>query len=312
MKPANVAVIDVGSNTIKLLVANRSSGGELSVVSQVSAPVRIGTGIGSDQPSITADSMQNGIGAIEQMLDEAGNHSPKLVRMVATGAVRNASNGELFAKQVEDATGHSLEILSGDEEAFGIVKGLMSDPLLCDLQDFVACDIGGGSLELIKVEKRVPEATVSLPLGAIHLTERFITSPKAAIPLGEIEAISGHVSQTLAECKFPFPQDPPVLVLTGGSFFTAQAILAKSESIPFEKRFKLGKDDFAMLLEETASLSLEERYISFPNLPPNRADLMAAAFTCIIALFDHLGVAEGRCSLRNLRYGIATELLVQS
>ncbi|MFP6900363.1 MAG: phosphatase [Opitutales bacterium] len=312
MKSGSVAVIDVGSNTIKLLVAKKDAAGALTVVHQASVPVRIGSGIGSDHPAITAESLKAGIVTIEQLLEEANSHSPTLIRVVATGAVRDASNGKRFAEKVEDATGHPLEVLSGDEEAFGIATGLVTDPVLGDQQDFLACDLGGGSLELILVEKRSPKAAVSLSLGAILLTERFIASPKAPVPASETQAISRHVIQTLAESKFPFPETPPILMITGGSFFTARVILAEREGIPFEKRFKLNKTDFSMLLEETVSLSLEERYQRFPGLPPNRADVMAAAFTCIIALFDHLKIVEGINCLRNLRYGIAIELLAQS
>jgi exopolyphosphatase/guanosine-5'-triphosphate,3'-diphosphate pyrophosphatase len=161
------------------------------------------------------------------------------------------------------------------------------------------------------VRDRSAKATVSLPLGAIRLTERFISHPQDPVPGVETEVISKQVSQTLGESGFPFPEATPFLVVTGGSFYTARVILANREGISFDKRSTLARSDFSNLLKETVSLSLEQRHQRFPDLPPNRADVMAAAFTCIIALLDHLKASESLNSLRNLRYGIAAELLTQ-
>jgi exopolyphosphatase/guanosine-5'-triphosphate,3'-diphosphate pyrophosphatase len=126
VNPSKVAVIDVGSNTIKLLVAQGAPNEALEVVHQASVPTRIGSGIGCDHPALADKSMKAGIATIEELLDVAESHSPDHVRLVATGAVRDASNGKYFATCVKEATGHLLAILSGHEEASGIAAGLLT------------------------------------------------------------------------------------------------------------------------------------------------------------------------------------------
>lgn len=312
MKKRNVAVIDVGSNTIKLLVATRGVDGAVTPLDQASEATRIGVGMGSNHAALTTNVMQAGIVSIKKLLEQSKNHSPEEVRIVATGAVRDAVNGLEFAQRVEEDTGHPLCILSGSSEATGIAAGLLTDPELNESRDFLACDLGGGSLELILVVDRSVQAKVSLPLGAVRLTERFIPNPHAPVPVAETDAIEAHVRKTLADSGFPFADKTSLLIATGGSFYTTRLILAKREGIRFEERSRLSREDFAELRVETARLSLEGRHRHFPELPPNRADVLAAAFSCIIALLDHANAQEIRNSLRNLRFGIAAELLAES
>ncbi len=312
MKTRNVAVIDVGSNTIKLLVASRSADGSLAILQQVSDPTRIGSGIGSESPVLSRDSMLAGLATIAKLLDGATVHSPSEIRIVATGAVREAANGKEFANLILQSTGHSAIILSGGEEASGIAAGLITDPALASHHDFLACDLGGGSMELILVSARSARAKVSLPLGAVRLTERFIAEPQKLVSERETEAISEHVQTTLAASEFPFPEASHLLVATGGAFATARAVLADREGIPFEKRSLLSRQDLTQLLQEISSLSLDGRLDRFPSLPPNRADVMPAALACIVATLDHAHASEVRNSLRNLRYGIAAELLAEN
>tara|TARA_Y100001934_G_scaffold272146_1_gene359897 strand:+ start:575 stop:1507 length:933 start_codon:yes stop_codon:yes gene_type:complete len=304
-----VAVIDVGSNTIKLLVAEATTDKALKVVHQASMPTRIGSGIGRDQPALAEESMKAGVETIQELLEAAEAHLATSVRLVATGAVRDAHNGNEFSLLVQDATGLPLHVLTGQEEANGIALGLLSDPALSSRNDFLACDLGGGSLELVSIEGRFPKKTISLPLGAVRLTEKFVSNPQEPIPDCETKEIAKEVKHTLTQSEFSIPKNASILVATGGSFYTARSILAKREEVSFEKRSILTRDDFLALLEETASLNLEERYRHFPGLPPNRADVMVAAFVCIIELLEYAQVSTALNSLRNLRYGIAAKLL---
>ena len=256
--------------------------------------------------------MQSGIASIQRLLEEAAVHSPSHIRIVATGAVREAANGKDFAERILETTGHAPTILSGEEEASGIAAGLATDPSLAHHHDFLACDLGGGSLELVLVVARSVKATTSLPLGAVRLTERFIPNPQHPIPKTETEAIAAHIRETLAKSGFPFPETSAMLVGTGGSFATARAVLAEREGIPFALRPQFERQDLVQLLEEISSLSLAERRAHFPAFPPNRVDIMPAALACMVAVVDHMHAQEILNSLFNLRYGIAAELLAKS
>ena len=116
------AVIDVGSNSIKLLVADRAPGGLREIVS-TTLEVRIGTGIGSGKPSLTHEGMERGVAAISRLVSDAKAQGAERFMAVATSAVRDASNGGVFREQVQAATGLELRILTGIEEANGIGRG---------------------------------------------------------------------------------------------------------------------------------------------------------------------------------------------
>ena len=312
MKTGNIAVIDVGSNTIKLLVATAGPNDTLVEIDQISDPTRIGSGIGDEIPSLSPASMEAGITSIQRLLAKAATKSPSDIQIVATGAVRDARNGDDFAQLVLSTTGHPLSILSGTKEASYIAAGILTDPDLNGHTDFLACDLGGGSLELIWVESRQTKGKTSLPLGAVRLTERFVTDPREPISASETIAMTKYVQDTLTEAKFPFPETPPSVIATGGAFVTARTVLAEEEGINFADRSFLHANELTKLLTECAALPIAERLARFPGLTSTRADVMPAALACIIALLQHVGVEVVRNSLRNLRYGIASELLGKS
>ena len=196
-----VAVVDVGSNTIKLLVARNSPNGSLLPLLEHSDPTRIGAGIGSDAPVLSEKSVKEGVKAVERLLEKAIPFAPTTLRIVATGAVRDASNGAAFAEKVQAATGRPLEILTGEEEAAGIAAGLATDPELAPRESFLACDLGGGSLELIRVEELSAQAVTSLPLGAVRLTERFLADPAEPVSNEDLERLSAYVRKVLADAE---------------------------------------------------------------------------------------------------------------
>lgn len=304
-----VAVVDVGSNTIKLLVARETQDGFFLPLLEHSDPTRISAGIGADEPVLSEASMEEGVKAVERLLEKAAPFAPDALRIVATGAVRDASNGTIFAERTRESTGRALKILSGEEEADGIAAGLATDEEIARRDSFLACDLGGGSLELIRVEGHSVQAVQSLPLGAVRLTERFLADPSALVSDEELERISTHVREVLATSGFPMRAPDAELVATGGAFVSARAVLAEREGAPFEERASLSKQDLAGLLAETRTLSAKERIERFPALPPNRADVTPAALACILALMETAGAETTFNSLRNLRYGIAAGML---
>ncbi len=304
------AVIDVGSNSIKLLVADRGSGGEIVEVFSRTLEVRIGSGIGSDRPSLGPEGMERGVAAIAALVFEARGLAAGLVSAVATSAVRDASNGEEFRGLVRSATGIELRILSGLEEADGIGRGLTTDPALGDLADFNVYDLGGGSLECLCFHQRRVERAVSLPLGCVRLTERFVRSP--SLPLGDAEAsaIRRHVEEVLSASGFPVAVPPGVAVVgTGGTLTTARAILASAAGASLEQSPALvSVVQLRQLLASVASADLAGRR-AVPALPPGRADVFPTALVTLLAVADAGGISGYRHSLRNLRWGLAAELL---
>ncbi len=304
-----VAVIDIGSNSIKVLVATRDAAGRLQARESKTIDARISAGISRNTPQLGEDGMVRGLAAIQELLVDAKTYSPDKVVLVATSAVRDAANGADFRARVKTATGHDLRILTGDEEANLIGRGLTSDPALGDLRDFFVFDLGGGSLECLLFADRTIRQAASLQLGCVRMTERFFKDATAPLVVAETTALAVHVRDELKRCGFRFPVVAPAAVFTGGSMSTVRALKGALHGLPLEKTPAIiGVDTLAHLLEELAPLTLEQRK-AVPGMPAARADVFPAALVTMLAVADYAHVDRFHHSLCNLRWGIAAEAL---
>jgi exopolyphosphatase/guanosine-5'-triphosphate,3'-diphosphate pyrophosphatase len=308
--PDTVAVIDVGSNSIKLLVARAGATPKsLETLFSETIETRISAGISRELPSLSNDAIQAGTATIAELQRMAQSYHPTQTAIVATSAVRDAINGNDFVQAVFEATGLQIRILSGTEEATYIGQGLSCDPAIAGMTRFIQSDIGGGSLELIRFEHGQIQQALSLQLGAVRLTEQFITNKEAPLT-GEIErAIRTHVTAQLAASGFDFsPTDLP-LIATGGAYTVSRSVLAaqvgsdSKHSSPHLERTTLNA-----LKQQLAPLTLQER-LSIPHLPAARADIIPTALITIDALLEYAGRSSLTHSFYNLRYGIAANLL---
>ena len=308
--PAAVAVIDIGSNSIKLLLATRSPAGELAVLHTRSIDARISAGISRDRPSLSEQGMASALSAVRLLAADAAAQGATDLRIVATSAVRDASNGHEFRERVHAAAGTAPRILSGEEEAALIGRGLLCDPALRDLRNFTVCDLGGGSLECIGFAERAIRGKVSLPLGCVRLTERFVPDPTAPVPSTALAAVAAHTREGLIASAFDFTATRgAILVGTGGTISTARAILGRRSGRKFEASNPLVTlDALRTLLGDVAALHLADRQ-AIPGLAAARADVFPAALATIVVLLEHAGANAVHHSVCNLRYGLAAEAL---
>ncbi len=311
---APVAVIDIGSNSIKVLVARRRADGSVEQLRNKTLDCRISAGISAAHPRLAEDGMRRGLDAIRQLLALSAPFAPALIRLVATSAVRDAENGDEFRARVLAATGHPIRILTGDEEANLIGLGLTCDPALARLRDFYVFDLGGGSLECLSFRDRRITQAISLRLGCVRMTEKFFADPTAPPDHDRCLGLALYVKQELKRSGFRF--DPPVnasapvaAVFTGGTITTIRVVKGARHGV------ELGDTPAAIpvatvthLLDELAPLTLDERK-AVPGMPAARADVFPAALVTVLAVADVAGVDYFHHSLHNLRWGLAAELL---
>ena len=303
------AVIDIGSNSIKVLVAARGPAGQVQALHSQTIEARISAGISMERPQLTEGGMARGLEAISELLATTAPFSPVRIALVATSAVRDAGNGPEFRQRVKAATGHEIRILSGDEEANLIGRGLTCDPALTDLRDFYVFDLGGGSLECLLFRDRRSTQAQSLQLGAVRLTERFISNPAAPLAVAETTALALHVRDELKRSGFRFPIVTPAAVFTGGSMATVRAINGARHGVKLEDTPPvIALATLTDLLDELAPFTLEQRK-AVPGLPSARADIFPAALVTMLTLADYAHVDRFHHSLYNLRYGLAAEAL---
>ena len=305
-----VAVIDVGSNSIKLLVAQQGKQpNNIETVLGETIETRISTGISRAFPRLRDEAMAAGLETIRHLLQIARIYCPKRIRIVATSAVRDALNRSDFMAMVNDATGITLSILSGKEEATLIGKGLSCDPRIADMHQFIQMDIGGGSLELIRFEHEQIVNAISLQLGAVRLTEHFVKDREQAIDTQTADLIQAYVRQTVQDSGFDFTPASNPMVVTGGALTVTRAVLAAKAGSSLEKFppvLTLGQ--IHSLKDEIIALPLHER-MAVPHLPAARADIIPSALITIETVMNLARREQLTHSFYNLRYGVAAAML---
>ena len=306
-----VAVIDIGSNSIKVLVAEHQPDGSLVSLKGRTIDARISAGISKAEPRLSEAGIARGLSAIEELIAEAAPFNPAKIILVATSAVRDALNGPEFRQRVLAATGQTIRILTGDEEANLIGRGLTCDPALAGFYDFHVFDLGGGSLECLTFKSRAIAQGLSLRLGCVRLTERFIADPSAPLSASAREAIADHTRAELAHSGFRFDLPHGQAVFAGGSMTAVRLIRGAKDSQDLAATSPVVTvGELRALLEKLAPLTLAER-LQFPGLPAGRADVFPAALVTMITIAEVGHIETFHHTLYNLRWGLAADALDQ-
>lgn len=307
-RPDRVGIIDIGSNSIKLLVAARNHDGTIAVVEEGIEETRISSGLSRAEPVLPDAGMNAAIEAIGRLQQTAVGTGANRFSVTATSAVRDATNASGFARRLHAATGLDLRILSGQEEAELIAAGVRTDPGLIDLGDFYLFDLGGGSLEALAIQGEDILSMDSLPLGCVRLTEQFVADPEAAFTNPERRRIEAQIESVIKQSAFAFSlpsNDRNEVVITGGTATVALFLGSPDEKEP---PGPLTREGIQTHLDLLGALPLAQRR-TYPGLPASRADVFPAALTTLLTLLRMGGFATARHSFRNLRYGLAARLL---
>jgi len=310
MNTGPVAVVDIGSNSIKVLVVRRLAGGRHEALKSKTLDARISAGINRATPRLSEEAMARGLAAIVELLADAAPFAPLRTVLVATSAVRDAVNGDDFRNRVLAATGHPVRLLSGDEEANFIGRGLTCDPALAHLRDFYVCDLGGGSLECLTFRNRRITQALSLRLGCVRMTEKFVCDSAAPLDSDAAIGLALYTRQELQKSGFRFDLPAPAeAVFTGGSTTSIRQIKAARHGVALDDTpATVPVATLSALVDEIAPLTLAERR-AVPGMPAGRADVLPAALVTLLALTETAGLTRFHHSLYNLRWGIAADLL---
>ena len=298
-----VAILDIGSNSLKCLVAEPDGRGGLRAVMEATEETRISEGISRHPPRLANAAIERGVHSVQRLWAKCKETGPLLrSRIVATSAVRSAVNGHLFTDAVRARTGCEVEVLTGEEEAQAIALGVRTDPLLGPLRDFTVFDLGGGSMEIIEFAANRVHRHTSLPLGGVRLSESFFSDCRQPIPMEEQQALLAHVRHALDHCGVPLR--PPIVGCSGGlAILRAQYSRSNAEGRPAFPQERLLR-----LCDRVCSLDMAAR-IRDCGLPEPRADIFPAALLVFRVLLEMTGTEEILPSTHNLRYGLAAKEL---
>jgi len=293
-----VASIDIGTNTILLLIAKVEEG-KLKPLFEMETIVRLGEGV-QKNGVLSEEAMKRGFQTLAQYLEQCQTMGVQKIFAVGTSALREAKNSDHFLKMIQEKLYLSIEIISGEEEA--------QLSFLAVARDFnelkkstLVIDVGGGSTEFILGKGDQITQWVSLPLGSVRFTEQFLFSEPAQ--KGEWEIMEGEIRKLLP--KIPHPQGPLSLVAVGGTATTLASVeQGLAEFIP-EKihHFVLKKEALRNQLHLYRSKTIDERR-KIPGLPPARADMILAGGAILYMAMEELNCPSVLVSCHGVRYGL--------
>jgi exopolyphosphatase / guanosine-5'-triphosphate,3'-diphosphate pyrophosphatase len=306
-KPARrVAAIDLGTNSIRLLVARFAEGERhLQELAREMVITRIGQGV-DRTGRLAPDALRRTLGVLDRYARQARALGAERIHLCATSAVRDASNREELAAAVLRSTGEEMEVLSGRSEAdlsfLGATRGLEATP------PFLVLDIGGGSTEFVLGDQR-PAAALSTRMGSVRMTERFVTSdPPSYEDLATIDKAINHV---LAKVEDRLPvHDARTLVAVAGTSTTVQAIaLGLPEYDPEAlHRTILSRADAERVFRLLADMTTEERR-ALAVMAPGREDVIPAGAAILIGVMRRWGFEEALVSETDILDGIAYRMV---
>ncbi|PYN77630.1 MAG: exopolyphosphatase [Candidatus Rokuibacteriota bacterium] len=303
-----VSTIDVGSNTVRLLVADVTDSGTWRVVDQDQTITRLGEGL-ARTGGLGEAPMARTLAVVDGYVERGVRLGARDIYIVATSAVREASNGRAFAAAVEHATGQRVEVVSGEAEARLTLRGVRFGlgPLRGPVLTF---DIGGGSTEYVLADDDVIQSMVSLRLGVVPLAERFsfpgaVDSRRYRALYDEVRAHLGReLPETIRTARIAH------LVGTAGTVTALAALdLGLAHYDPERVQgHRLTRTTIERLSARLGGLTLGER-AALPCLEPGRADLIIPGIAIVVATLDQIGLETLRVSEYGLREGILVDAI---
>ena len=296
-------VIDLGTNTVRLLVGEIHAPASWTAVHAEQQVTRLGEALHATGVLGEA-AMARTAAAVAAYVARARAERASHVRVVGTSAMREAQNGRAFATRLATETGVRVDIISGDDEARLTLRGLRRD-LALPPGLFVAFDIGGGSTEYVLARDASVVTAVSLKLGVVRLAERFpfpqrMDPARYAAMLEEIRAqLAAEVPSSILRAG------SGVLVGTAGTVTTLAALdldLAAYDATRVHGH-RLTRASVDRLLDRLGGMTVEER-AALPCLEPGRADLIVPGTAIVVATMEALGVDAIVVSDYGLREGI--------
>ena len=283
----HVAVIDLGSNSWRVVVFGYVPGRWWKRVDELYETVRIGAGIGA-AGELSQQAIERGLETLEVFERFCRAHAlgADEIHPIATSAIREAPNRSDFLARAQQRTGLDIEVISAEEEArYGYVAAVNTTTL----RDGAIVEIGGGSLQFVNVADRRATALQSFPLGAVRLTERFLHDGTRA-KKKDLERVRAYVREVLARVDRP---QRPVAVGMGGTIRNLAAAAQRAETgIDIGVQgYMIGAEMLDELVRRLAARPASERD-SLPGIKPGRGDIILAGALTLQTILE-LGGFDG-------------------
>jgi exopolyphosphatase / guanosine-5'-triphosphate,3'-diphosphate pyrophosphatase len=302
-----VAVVDIGTNSTRLLIAEVASDGAIDELVRETTVTRLGEGV-ETTGRLGENPRRRVFGALERYAAQIARHECQASAAVMTSAVRDAANGAEFSAAIRDRFGLAGRTLSGDEEAAQTFAGATAKRPAGDPTELVVIDIGGGSTELVCGAGGILGFHVSTQIGVVRHSERHLHSdPPAGAELAALAADvdAGIAAAVPAEVR----RRTQAAVAVAGTATSCAAIdlaLERYETTKLEGHV-VPRARLDALLERLAALPLAERR-EVRGLHPDRAPTIVAGVVMLIRVLDAFGIGAVEVSDRDILWGVALDL----
>jgi len=301
LKPSRLAAIDLGTNSIRSIVVEVNKTGKYRVLDDEKVMVRLGEGV-AREGAISQAAWQRTMEALSRMKKIIDGYGVAGIETVATSAVRQATNGAAFIRAVNENIGLSIDIVSGEEEAeLAALSALHNFNM--EGTRYALVDIGGGSVEVVTALGNHIDEIYSLDLGAVILTENFLTSD--TVNSRDYQRLRRHVRKVF-KTALP-PEEFPVncLLGSGGTMtsIAAMVMAMRKEEYGSVHGYEVYRSEVVHLLAMLLRKSLKERK-SQPGLNPERADIIIAGVAVVDELMELFKANLLRINERGIREGL--------
>jgi exopolyphosphatase/guanosine-5'-triphosphate,3'-diphosphate pyrophosphatase len=297
------AAVDIGSNSVRLKVA-RLQAGRLRSLHEDREVTRLGEGV-FGTGFLTPESMAETVKVLRRFHRTTQQIVIDNVRVVATSALRDARNSQAFLEWVKSATGWRVEIVSGVEEARLIHLGLISGTRV-DRVPTLMMDLGGGSCELTVSHRGHIRDAVSLPLGAVRLTNEFLRHDPAR--KGEMKRLRGFVTReanrVVARIGAARVRN---VIATSGTAAALASVASHMRRGRSHSRTLVSRSEMSRIAKKLARLPVAERR-KIEGIGPRRAEIIVAGAVVYHELLDRLRLKGFRYSPLGLRDGILAQM----
>jgi exopolyphosphatase / guanosine-5'-triphosphate,3'-diphosphate pyrophosphatase len=302
-----LAAIDIGTNSIRLIVAEPQRGGNYRILDEEKESTRLGVKL-SKTGRLDLQAIEKSLGALRRMKKIAEGFQITELKTIATCAVREAENGEAFCRRAREELGIEIEVIGAQQEAqfaFASVQRAFD----INGQHVAVVDIGGGSTEIVLAFGSLIEAVYTTQLGAVRLSEVY---GETGSNESFAELLAGIDRQLRKHTKNPVFV-PHILFGSGGTFTSLAAMIMASKGqngMPM-RGYQVSRAEVRHLLDRIRKIPLRDR-ASVPGLSPDRADIIVAGLAIIDRIMDRFEINTVQVHSRGVRDGLLLSMIDRS
>ncbi len=301
----SIAIIDLGTNTFHLLIAEIDERDDFRIAEKFKEPVELGEG-GLDSGKIVPKAYARGIKALKKLKKLMVARHVSAVQAFATSAIRSASNGKEFIQEAKKEAGIDIRIINGNEEASLIFDGVRNGVHLPSDQDILIIDIGGGSVEFIVARDGKAQLLRSLDIGAARLLGRL--QPSDPMKVNEAEELDRYLKEKMAGLLEELNEfDIQLIVGSSGTFETIGAIVAHSKKDTLSSAnlnsYRFTSREFKRVHNKLKLASKRER-LNISGMDSMRVDMIVMGSSMINLILDEIKIKELMVSDYALKEGI--------